>query len=458
LKTNAPNRPEKQQRVAPSVSVRAEPLFKLPEFELPNFQLPSFDRASSSPSPSSSPSSAAGARTVFVAGATGRLGARVVRSLLAADEATRVRAGVRDAAAATAALRAAARNGLLSPAALRRVDVVTCNLETAGVEAIAAALRGCDVVVQAIGASETSADLSAPARIDGDASIALVRAAELAKVQHFVMVTSLGTGKTGFPASALNLFGGILTQKRRAEVALENSSIPRYTIVRPGGLERPRDDHGETHSVVAACRDSTFGGQLSRAQVAGVIAAAVADPEASGNRCVELFAVEGAARAPYRDLLACVPADEGIEERLARVRAAAALEAARVAAGEASRLAAEAAAEAAEAAGSLAAVSKRLAPALATAVEAQRAVDAAAARSAKAREAEAAAKAALGAARAAAAAAAAEAKREKKEKGKEATTTKRTSGRESELEAATTAAAAAAAAEVQKEEMSSVQD
>ena len=328
-----------------------------------------------------------------------------------------MRAGVRDAAAAAAALAAAARNGLIPLSALRRVDVVVCDLETAGVEGIAAALRGCDVVVQAIGASETSADLSAPSRIDGDASISLVKAAELTKsVQHFIMVTSLGTGKVGFPASVLELFGRILSQKRRAEVALENSLIPRYTIIRPGGLERPRDDHGETHSVVAACRDTTFGGQLSRAQVADVIAVAVAETESSENRCVELFSVEGGARAPYRDLLACIPRDEGVEERLARVRAVAGVEAAKAAASEAKRLAAEAAAEAAEAAKALAEVSKRLAPALATAAEAQAAVDAAAARSAKAREVEAAARAALGAAKAeAAAAAAAAAKKEKEE-------------------------------------------
>jgi hypothetical protein len=39
-----------------------------------------------------------------------------------------------------------------------------------------------------------------------------------AGVKQFVMVTSLGTGKVGFPASVLNLFWGVLTEKRKAEV------------------------------------------------------------------------------------------------------------------------------------------------------------------------------------------------------------------------------------------------
>lgn len=40
-------------------------------------------------------------------------------------------------------------------------------------------------------------------------------------------------------AGILNLFGGVLIQKRRAEVALEESGLP-YVILRPGGMERPK--------------------------------------------------------------------------------------------------------------------------------------------------------------------------------------------------------------------------
>ena len=62
-------------------------------------------------------------------------------------------------------------------------------------------------------------------------------------------------------AAVLNLFGGILIQKRRAEVALENSGL-NYVIVRPGGMERPTDSYKETHNVRLSRADTLFGGQV----------------------------------------------------------------------------------------------------------------------------------------------------------------------------------------------------
>ena len=76
-------------------------------------------------------------------------------------------------------------------------------------------------------------NVSAPKKIDGDGTIALINAAAAAGVEQFVLVTSLGTGKVGFPASLLNLFWGVLAYKREAEKALEASGMV-YTIVRPG--------------------------------------------------------------------------------------------------------------------------------------------------------------------------------------------------------------------------------
>jgi hypothetical protein len=69
-----------------------------------------------------------------------------------------------------------------------------------------------------VGAPESATfDTTAPRRIDGDGSVALVEAAAAAGVKQFVLVTSLGTGKFGFPAAVLNLFWGVLNEKRKAE-------------------------------------------------------------------------------------------------------------------------------------------------------------------------------------------------------------------------------------------------
>ena len=56
-------------------------------------------------------------------------------------------------------------------------------------------------VVQAIGAAENNVlDFGAPKRIDGQAAIDLVNASVEKGITQYVMVTSLGTGKFGWPA------------------------------------------------------------------------------------------------------------------------------------------------------------------------------------------------------------------------------------------------------------------
>ena len=88
---------------------------------------------------------------------------------------------------------------------------------------------------------------------------------------------------TSTGAGLLNLFWGVLIFKKKAESALEKSGIP-YVIVRPGGMERPTDSYKRTHNVRLATRDKLFGGQVSRLQVAELIAAAVSYPDAAQNK------------------------------------------------------------------------------------------------------------------------------------------------------------------------------
>jgi uncharacterized protein YbjT (DUF2867 family) len=161
-------------------------------------------------------------------------------------------------------------------------------------------------------------------------------------------------------AAILNVFGGVLTFKRKAEEALEASGLP-YVIVRPGGMERPRDDHKLTHNVRLATRDKLFGGTVSRLQVAELVAAAVASPELAENKVLEVVAETAAPALSYDELLAAHPSEESQEEREAAREAAAAL-AAEIA---------EAQAALADAEGSLAEIRERIKSATAAAAEAR---------------------------------------------------------------------------------------
>ncbi|KAL3145400.1 hypothetical protein ABBQ38_001647 [Trebouxia sp. C0009 RCD-2024] len=244
--------------------------------------------------------------TVFVAGATGRLGCRVVREILG-NKKLKVRAGARNPQEARDLVKTATEYGLLTAEQARRLTVVPVDLEDE--DSIAPALGNAGKVVQAIGAAETKLlDFGAPSRIDGEAAIKLVNVAKDLGVKQYIMVTSLGTTKIGFPASLLNLFWGILTFKKKAEKALQASGIP-YVIVRPGGMERPTDAYKRTHNVRLATRDKLFGGQVSRLQVAELIAAAVTNPEAAENKVLEVVAEEGAEAREYLDLLTAHPVD-----------------------------------------------------------------------------------------------------------------------------------------------------
>ena len=85
-----------------------------------------------------------------------------------------------------------------------KLELVECDLEKQGASGIAAAIGGASLVVCSIGASEKEIlDVTGPYRIDYVATANLVRAAAAAGVEHFVLVTSLGTTRVGFPAALL---------------------------------------------------------------------------------------------------------------------------------------------------------------------------------------------------------------------------------------------------------------
>jgi uncharacterized protein YbjT (DUF2867 family) len=250
---------------------------------------------------------------VFVAGATGRTGVRVVRELAAAGYT--VRAGVRNTAKAAGIFRGVdVPSGVgytgarAPPAALDTTRVTAVQCDVTNPATLPAALGDATVVISCLGAPESEAfNPSLPRAVDGDGACALVAAAAASgRVRHFIMVSSLGTGKFGWPASILNLFWSVLEHKARAEDALIASGLP-FTIVRPGGMERPTDDYADTHGMVLCREDTRFGGQVSRAQVAQLCAAAVAAPDAAANKVLEVVAEEGMPLRPLARQMEALP-------------------------------------------------------------------------------------------------------------------------------------------------------
>ncbi|KAJ1410418.1 hypothetical protein SESBI_21913 [Sesbania bispinosa] len=200
---------------------------------------------------------------VFVAGATGRVGSRTVRELISLVlESELGCVMLRELSVEQLKLDATSASG--GSQAVEKLEIVECDLEKP--DQIGSALGNASTVICSIGASEKEVfDITGPFRIDYQATKNLIDAATVAKVNHFILVTSLGTNKIGFPAAILNLFWGVLVWKRKAEEALLASGLP-YTIVRPGGMERPTDAYKETHNITLSTEDTLFGGQVSNLQ------------------------------------------------------------------------------------------------------------------------------------------------------------------------------------------------
>ncbi len=74
-------------------------------------------------------------------------------------------------------------------------------------------------------------------------------------------------------------------------------------------MERPTDAYKRTHNVVLRPRDTMFGGQVSRLQVAELVAATVAAPELAENKVLEVVAETTAPAKDYNELLEEIEAD-----------------------------------------------------------------------------------------------------------------------------------------------------
>jgi uncharacterized protein YbjT (DUF2867 family) len=217
---------------------------------------------------------------VFVAGATGATGQRIVAELC--QRQIPVKAMVRNEEQARKLLPTS-------------VELVCTDLAT-NTNSLATAIGDCTVVICATGA-RPSLDPTGPYQVDYLGTKKLVDAARQQNVQHFSIVSSLCVSKFFHP---LNLFWLILYWKQQGEKYLQNSGLT-YTIVRPGGLKN--DD--TAGPLVMSGADTLFEGSIPRQKVAEVCIESLFQP-AAANKIVEIVCQSTAVSKDWPNLFASV--------------------------------------------------------------------------------------------------------------------------------------------------------
>ncbi|XP_042940953.1 uncharacterized protein At2g34460, chloroplastic isoform X1 [Carya illinoinensis] len=243
-------------------------------------------------------------KKIFVAGATGSTGKRIVEQLLA--KGFQVKAGVRDLDKA--------KNSLShdNPA----LQIVKADV-TEGSEKLSEAIGDDSEAVICATGFRPGWDLFAPwkvdnfgyyclknmmLQVDNFGTVNLVEACRKLGVNRFILISSIlvngaAMGQILNPAYIfLNVFGLTLIAKLQAEQYIRKSGI-NYTIIRPGGLR----NEPPAGNIFMEPEDTLYEGTISRDQVAEVAVEALLHPEAS-YKVVEIVSRADAPKRSYEDL------------------------------------------------------------------------------------------------------------------------------------------------------------
>jgi nucleoside-diphosphate-sugar epimerase len=194
---------------------------------------------------------------IAIAGAHGQIAQRLIRLLIARGDTV---VGLVRNPEHVAVIEALGAGGVL------------CDLEHAGIDAVSAALAGCDAAVFAAGAGPGSS-AGRKVTMDRDGAITLLQAATRAGVGRFVIVSSVGAEN---PPSDDEVFSVYLRAKADAD-AVVKASDRAWTVVRPGRLT---DDPGTGRVRIDV---EPFRGEVTRDDVAAVIAAVLGDEPRSSS-------------------------------------------------------------------------------------------------------------------------------------------------------------------------------
>ncbi|GFP95329.1 uncharacterized protein at2g34460 chloroplastic [Phtheirospermum japonicum] len=231
-------------------------------------------------------------KKIFIAGATGSTGKRIVDQLLAKGFA--VKAGVRDVD----------RAKLTFPANNTHLQIVKADVTEGSTKLADAISNDSDAVICATG-FRPSWDLLAPWKVDNFGTVNLVEACRKQNVKRFILISSIlvngaAMGQLFNPAYIfLNVFGLTLVAKLQAEQYIRKSGI-NYTIIRPGGLK----NDPPKGNIVKEPEDTLYEGSISR-EVAEVAVEALLCPE-SNYKVVEIVARTEAPKRSFGELFGSI--------------------------------------------------------------------------------------------------------------------------------------------------------
>ncbi|MBY8874988.1 NAD(P)H-binding protein [Micromonospora sp. PLK6-60] len=160
-------------------------------------------------------------------------------------------------------------------AALRAAGAqpVACDLERAGLDDVAAHLRGADAAVFAAGAGPGSG-AARKDTVDRAAAVLLADAAQAAGVRRYLLVSSMGVDQPPGPGSD-DVWAAYLTAKKAAEDDVRGRDLD-WTVLRPGRLT----DDPPTGRITLAPHVEP--GAVTRTDVARVLVALLYHPGTAG--------------------------------------------------------------------------------------------------------------------------------------------------------------------------------
>lgn len=157
----------------------------------------------------------------------------------------------------------------------RGAEVRLLDIEASDAAAFAEAFAGCDAVVFAAGGGPDG-NIERKRTVDLEGSLKSVEGAGQAGVRRFVQISAIGVDAE-LPADTDDVWRAYVEAKRDADAALRASDLD-WTIIRPGRLT---DDPAT--GLVALGADVERG-DVTRADVAAVVAAVLDEPGTTGKQ------------------------------------------------------------------------------------------------------------------------------------------------------------------------------